>query len=210
VTSDAVTTDTVLPPIQAGQAAVLGLHWLRDIVYRDGAVAAMYGAAIERAGVLDTVSRLFAGARAAGCVVAHTRVCFRAGYADMVANAPLYEGVRASGGLIDGTPGAEVVDELAPQPSDIVVGHNRVSGFADTSLDLLLRARGVDTLLMTGVATNITVESTARYGSDLGYRVVVVSDCCVTDTDAAHRASLDTLRVLAEVATSDQVLGALR
>jgi nicotinamidase-related amidase len=188
---------------------VLGLHWLRDIVYPDGAVAAMYSEAVTRSGVLKRTERLFAAARDAGCVVGHTRVCFQPGYADMVANAPLYEGVRASGGVIDGTPGADVVDELAPEPGDIVVGHNRVCGFVNTSLDLLLRARSVDTLLLTGIATNITVEATARYASDLGYRAIVVSDCCVTDSDAAHQASLNTLRVVAEVATSAEVVEAL-
>lgn len=85
----------------------------------------------------------------------------------------------------------------------------RVSGFANSSLDLLLRSRGMDTLLLTGVATNITVEGTARHACDLGYRVIVLSDCTSSESPETLFAALNTLGVLTEVATSADVIEAL-
>lgn len=195
--------------IDPQRTALLGLHWMKDIIHPGGAVGAMFSAAVAESGIVANAQRLWVAARAAGLTIGHTRIAFRPGYTDMVASAPLYEAVRATGGCLLGTPGAEVIDELKPVDGDLDVPHNRVCGFVGSSLDLMLRARRVETLLLTGVATNITVESTARYASDLGYRVVVVSDCTVSNTPEAHQASLATLSLIAEVADSSTVIGAL-
>jgi nicotinamidase-related amidase len=80
-----------------------------------------------------------------------------------------------------------------------------VSGFHGTALDVTLRGAGIDTIVLMGVATNLTIESTARAGADLGYRTVIVSDACSTVSKAAHDASLESLAMLAHVITSDDL-----
>ena len=87
--------------------------------------------------------------------------------------------------------------------------HKRVGGFSSSHLDTLLRGRGVDTLLFTGVATNFSVEGTARQASDLGYRTVIVADACSAADPATHDASIASLGLLAEITTSAEVLDAL-
>lgn len=70
----------------------------------------------------------------------------------------------------------EVVDELRPQPGDLVVNKTRYSGFAGTPLDSLLRTRGIKTLFFTGIATNICVESTLRDAFFLEYWPILLRD----------------------------------
>lgn len=70
----------------------------------------------------------------------------------------------------------ELVDQLSPQPGDIVIAKPRYSGFYNTSLDSILRSRGIKNLVFTGIATNVCVESTLRDGFFLEYFGVVLSD----------------------------------
>ena len=71
-----------------------------------------------------------------------------------------------------------LVDELKPQPGDILLPKPRYSGFYNTGLDSLLRARGIRTLVFTGIATNVCVESTLRDGFFLEYFGVILRDAC--------------------------------
>lgn len=109
---------------------------------------------------------------------------------------------------MEGSDKAQILDELTPQDGDLVVTHQRVGGFSASQLDHLLRARGVNTVLFTGVATNF-VEGTARQASDLGYRTIIVADACSAADPATHDASIASLGLLAEIATSAEVLEAL-
>lgn len=84
--------------------------------------------------------------------------------------------------------------EVAPQDGDLVVEKHTFSAFAGTPLDQMLRARGIKTLVMTGVATNVCVESTLRDGFFRGYYVVVVEDCCASSAKHLHDATLDNVR----------------
>ncbi len=70
----------------------------------------------------------------------------------------------------------ELVDALKPQPGDIVIAKPRYSAFYNTALDSMLRARGIRTLVFTGIATNVCVESTLRDGFFLEYFGIVLRD----------------------------------
>jgi ureidoacrylate peracid hydrolase len=78
--------------------------------------------------------------------------------------------------LTRGTWDYDLVDALKPQPGDIVMGKPRYSGFYNTALDSTLRARGIRTLIFTGIATNVCVESTLRDGFFLEYFGIVLAD----------------------------------
>jgi nicotinamidase-related amidase len=106
---------------------------------------------------------------------------------------------------------AELVPELERHPDDHIVIKQRWGAFLGTSLDDYLRKRGVTQIVLTGVATSIGVESTARSAYDLGYNVVLVVDA-MTDRDAdAHRHSVEKIFPrLGETDTTDNVLKLLR
>lgn len=76
-----------------------------------------------------------------------------------------------------GTWGSEFY-RVTPQANDFIVTKHRFSGFAGTDLDIVLRSKRIETLFMTGVTTNVCVETTARDGFNLDYRIILVEDCC--------------------------------
>lgn len=191
--------------IDPGRTAMVAVHLQNDIVGADGALAPFFRAEVERTGVLGTAAHVLDAARSAGVKVVYTRVAFRPGYPDLVVNSPMLSIVEQKQCLVDGTTGAALCAETSPQHSDVVVTHQRVTGFHGSELDVVLRGAGIDTVVLLGVATNVSVEGTARTASDLGYRTIVVADACSAGTEAAHQASLESLGLLAEVVTSDEV-----
>jgi nicotinamidase-related amidase len=197
---------TTLDPTRT---ALVAVHVQNDVVGADGAFAPFFRAEIDRVGTLATAARLLDAARAAGVHIVYTRVAWRPDYSDLAANSPLLNIVLQQNCLVDGTAGAAIVDELAPHDTDGVVTHQRVGGFHDSGLDEALRGAGVETVVFLGVATNASVEGTARVASDLGYRVLVVGDACSAATPEAHAASLESLGLLAEITTTDDVIAAL-
>ena len=109
---------------------------------------------------------------------------------------------------LDGTPGVDFSKGFEPKDSDYVLVKRRYSAFTGTELDLVLRSNGVRTIVLTGVATNACVESTARDGFMLDYHVVLLSDCCATyDSPDLHEATLRNAEMyFATVASFDQLV----
>jgi nicotinamidase-related amidase len=105
----------------------------------------------------------------------------------------------------------ERVPELDAQPSDLAITKQRWGAFNGTSMDHDLRQRGVTQIVLTGVATSVGVESTARSAYDLGYNVVLVTDA-MTDRDPnAHRHTIEKIFPrLGETCTTDDTLKLLR
>jgi ureidoacrylate peracid hydrolase len=100
---------------------------------------------------------------------------------------------------------------ILPRDDERVVGKHRYDAFYGTDLDLILRARSINTLLLTGVATNVCVETTAREAFVRGYRLVMVADCLAGTSANEHEATLRTMEryFAAVVTTSGAVAEAL-
>jgi len=89
----------------------------------------------------------------------------------------------------------------------VIVSKHRYGAFEGTDLDLVLRSRGIRTVIMTGVATNVCVETTARQAFLKDYYVVFASDCSATFSQAAHDATLHNIdQFFGEVVTSEQIM----
>ncbi len=91
---------------------------------------------------------------------------------------------------IDGTWGAELVDEVSPRPEDYVVKKRRFSAFFQTDLDLILRENGIKTLIVVGVVTNICVRSTVHDGFFNGYQCVVPEECVMATGEREQASTL--------------------
>src|SRR5258708_16740325 len=108
---------------------------------------------------------------------------------------------------MEGTPAVEVINDVAPRPDEPVVRGQAANGFDRTELDTMLRLAGVDNLLLGGIATDVAVESSARGALDLGYRTIVVSDACTSDTAQAHPRSTNTNTThIADTPTTNHIL----
>ncbi len=101
--------------------------------------------------------------------------------------------------------------EVIPQPGDVVIPKYKYSGFVSTYLDQYLRSRGVNTLIITGIATNVCVESTARDGFMREYHIVIPSDLTEGTSPEAKQWSLLNLDMFfGEIVSSNDILDALR
>jgi nicotinamidase-related amidase len=189
--------------------AVIAVHMQPDIVSADGAFGPFFAAQATEHDVVGVIGKLQNAARGAGVAIIYTRVAWKSDYSDLNPNSPLLGMVVQNNCLVDGRDMAEIVPQLSPHAGDVVVTHKRVSGFTDSDLDEHLRARGIETVLFAGVATNASVEGTARQASDLGYRTVIISDACSAADQSAHDASLNSLGLLAEIITSAEAIGAI-
>ncbi|MBO1332212.1 isochorismatase family protein [Streptomyces sp. VRA16 Mangrove soil] len=177
-------TALVVIDLQNGTAEVPGApHATADVVERNVALADAF--------------------RAAGLPVVLVRVSFAADGGDMVPG-------RTERAARTATPPAgwdRIVDALAGHPEDVVVTKRNWSAFFGTDLDLQLRRRGITQIVLTGVATSIGVESTARAAHEHGYHVTLATDA-MTDLDAqAHRGSVERIFPrLGETGTTEDVL----
>ncbi len=111
---------------------------------------------------------------------------------------------------IAGTWGAQVVDELPIADNDVVIPKRRYSGFFQTSLDLTLRERGIDTVIVTGVVTNICVRSTVHDAFFLSYKVIVPEDLVMATSHEAQEVTLYDIEThYGDITTLDELLAAL-
>ncbi len=191
------------------RTAVIAVHMQHDIVTADGAFGGFFAAQAAERDVIGQAGQLLEAARRSGATVVYTRVAWQPGYPDLVANSPLLGMVAQFGALVEGSGKAEIVPQLTPRDGDIVLTHQRVGSFSASQLDVILRSRGIDTVLFAGVATNASVESTVRQASDLGYRTIVVADACSAADPGAHDAAIASLGLLAEITTTAEAVQAL-
>jgi nicotinamidase-related amidase len=187
--------------------AVLTMELQRGVVGDRASIPDLAGEVAAR-DVLGAAARLAGAARGAGVPVVHCTAEFRPDRAGSATNAPLLAVMaRRSNHLLAGSPEAEVVPELGPDPRDLVVPRSSgVSPFTGTALDVVLRNLGVRTVVATGVSVNLAVLGLAIEAVNLGYRVVVATDA-VAGTPAEYAdAVLDgTIPLLATRLTVDAI-----
>jgi len=110
-----------------------------------------------------------------------------------------------------GSPGAAICGKLTPRTGGLMINKHGVDPFNSTHLANVLRARDVETLVLIGVWTNYVVEATARTGADSGFRIIVVTDGCASDTKDHHQFFVtQILPMLGTAATASDVIAALR
>ena len=106
---------------------------------------------------------------------------------------------------------AEILPELGPQPRDIVITKRQWGAFYGTELDLQLRRRGIDTIVLCGISTNVGVESTARDAFERGYQQVFVEDAMAAREADEHAHTVRTLFPrIGRVRSTEEVLAALK
>lgn len=115
---------------------------------------------------------------------------------------------RGKSHIIEGTPSSQVIPELNPQPNDYFVPKYRWSAFHQTYLDLALRARGIDTLIISGGSTDVGIAATVFGGKDMDYNMIIVRDACATNNDPrTHDVLMDLVFPrMARIRNTDQVL----
>jgi gluconolactonase len=141
--------------------------------------------------VVENVKDLASACRAKGVAVIHVWYIVEPGAPGLKLNAPLFNGVKDSSGVVRGTWGAAPAEGLEPEDGDFIVEKMRMSAWQGTKLEELLHGLGRDTVIVTGAWTNMSIEHTARTGADKGYYMVVPEDGCSTINADWHNASIN-------------------
>ncbi len=198
--------------LEAARTALLVFDLLEGHVNRDAESKARF------APVIANAARLLEAARRAGVMVAYAHADHRGDRATSARTLrdadnrlrPLHAGDHDAPLLTGGTAETAIVKELAPRAEDFLVPKHRWSAFHGTYLDLALRTRKVDTIVLVGGSTDVGIASTAFAARDLDYNLVIVSDAC-TSPEGDNHGQLMT-RVfprMARVRTTAKVIGML-
>jgi nicotinamidase-related amidase len=139
--------------------------------------------------VLDRAADAVAAARSHGVPVLFVRVAFRPGHPEVSSANRSFSALRDAGGLLEDH--ARIHPAVAPQDGEPIVTKRRVSAFAGSDLDVLLRAHGARSLALCGIATSGVVLSTLRAAADLDFELTVLRDACADRDDEVHRVLLD-------------------
>ena len=192
-------------------SALLILHWQNELVKPGGLVAAGFSGVLAEFETLQRMRDALQASRAEGVLVVFVNASHRKGYPELPANpAPLAAGLVKTNAFIRGTWGAEVIDELTPLADEIEISNYATSAFIYNELDLILRNRGIKTVVLAGLATNWVVESTARDAFNRGYSVWTLADCCNSPSREAHDYCVtNTLPMLGVVCRADEYVTAL-
>jgi ureidoacrylate peracid hydrolase len=176
--------------------AILVVDMLNDFLKPGGKMV------LEGGGILiPPMRRLLNRARKVGMPVVCVNDCHRRGLKED------REFKKRSEHCIEGTWGAQVIDELKPKKKDFVVLKHRFSGFYDTDLDLTLKDLCIDTVIVMGVVTNICVRSTIHDAFFRGYKVLVPRDCVMATGEREQESSLYDIEThFGDVTSSDKLI----
>jgi ureidoacrylate peracid hydrolase len=168
--------------------------------------------------LLPALTKLLGHARKSGMTVIYTTHAHRANGCDMGLFAEIYPPIADRIGLIDETHGIEIYPDVAPQGEEVVIKKHRYSAFFGTDLDIILRTKGIKSVVVTGVTTENCCHSTARDAMFNGYKVGFISDATGTydypdvgfgpiPAKEVHRVTLGVLAVsTAHVMSTDEMI----
>ncbi|MBO0740444.1 MAG: cysteine hydrolase [Hyphomicrobiaceae bacterium] len=207
--------------VDLDRTALIIIDMQRDFLEPGGFGETLGNDVSRLAAAVEPCRSVLDAARRRGLLVMHTRE----GHRPDLADAPPAKLARGDPGLrigakgpmgrilVRGEPGHDIIPALYPAPGEPVIDKPGKGAFYQTELELMLRNRGVENLLVCGVTTEVCVNTTVREANDRGYRCIVLADCCASYFPEFHEAGLAMIKaqggIFGWVSGSRRVLAAL-
>lgn len=165
------------------RSAVLVMDCQNDIINEKGRLTP-YGTLPNS--LVPNLQAIIAAARLANIPVIFVRHASRPDYADGQRNFPMAAFIERLGALREGEWGSQIIDDIAPRPSEFVVTKNRGSAFYGSTLESILRDHDITHLALMGISTAAVVSFTLYDALDRGYFITVIEDGCATTNQSLH------------------------
>jgi biuret amidohydrolase len=207
--------------VDIGATALIIIDMQRDFLEPGGFGAALGNDVSRLKAAVGPCAQVLAAARRAGLLVIHTREGHRPDLTDAPplkverGDPALRIGAPGPMGriLIRGEPGHDIIPELYPAAGEPVIDKPGKGAFYQTDLELILKNRGIETLLVCGVTTEVCVNTTVREANDRGFCCIVLSDCCASYFPEFHEVGLKMIKaqggIFGSVSASALVIAAL-
>jgi nicotinamidase-related amidase len=207
--------------VDIDRTALIIIDMQRDFLEPGGFGAALGNDVSRLKAAVGPCRQVLAASRRTGVLVIHTREGHRPDLTDAppikVERGDPASRIGAPGPmgriLVRGEPGHDIIPELYPAPGEPVIDKPGKGAFYQTDLELLLKNRGIETLLVGGVTTEVCVNTTVREANDRGFRCIVLSDCCASYFPEFHDMGLKMIKaqggIFGSVSASGPVIAAL-
>lgn len=172
--------------------AIVLIEYQNEFAAQGGVLHDAVAPVMQKTNMLANTVKLVEAARAAGATIMHVPISFAKGYGELTRHPyGILKGVVDGKAFIKGSWGADIVEELTPHASDIVIeGKRGLDSFASTNIDFILRSKGIKTVVIGGFLTNCCVESTMRTAYENGFDVITLTDCAAATSLEAHESAL--------------------
>ncbi len=175
------------------KTAVVMIEFQNDFASEGGSLHGAVKDVMQSSHMLANAADTVAKAHASGATIIHAPITFVAGYPEL-GDHPygILKGVVDTNSFVKGTWGAELVEEMKPEPDDLIVeGKRGLCAFTSTNLDFILRGRGIENVALGGFLTNCCVESSMRTAYEKGFNVFTLTDCVAATSEEEQRVAIE-------------------